>query len=248
MPNDDDMNGGGILKRINLPEIVAGPAGKAISRLVASVVDIPVAYLNARTREIQGRTDAARVVSQAVAKAVAKQAAQDPAIIERAMDALVASEYRKQSNKETIATKTIEQLQVIPNSSDADGAVAEPDPDWMNIFERHAKTRRPSAFRTYGRACLLGIRKPKSFSPKTLGFIAELDAEVAGMFERLCPSIVEGLYIPFTKDLNDNNWSELLEMQILVLLRAWVSTYFVSMFLLQRMVFRFAIRIIRCTS
>jgi len=108
------MNGGGILKGINLPEIVAGPAGKAISRLVASVVDIPVAYLNARTREIQGRTDAARVVSQAVAKAVAKQAAQDPAIIERAMDALVASEYRKQSNKETIATKTIEQLQVFP--------------------------------------------------------------------------------------------------------------------------------------
>jgi hypothetical protein len=139
LPNDDDMNGGGILKGINLPEIVAGPAGKAISRLVASVVDIPVAYLNARTREIQGRTDAARVVSQAVAKAVAKQAAQDPAIIERAMDALVASEYRKQSNKETIATKTIEQLQVIPNSSDADGAVAEPDPDWMNIFERHAE-------------------------------------------------------------------------------------------------------------
>jgi hypothetical protein len=46
MANDVVPTGGSFLDELNLPKIVAGPAGEAIARLIGGAVDIPAAWLN----------------------------------------------------------------------------------------------------------------------------------------------------------------------------------------------------------
>lgn len=215
MPNNDDTDAVGILSKFNLPEMLAGPAGKALSRLVAGITDIPTAYLQRKAQQVKDGTDARSVVSKAVAKVVARQAAADPAIVDRAMEALVAGEYRKQKNKEAIAIKTAELLE--HSSKDAELPPTPPmeiDPDWMNIFEQHAQNASTERLQDIWARVLAGeIRKPKSFSPKTLGFIAELDQEVAGVFEKYGNAIVNRDFIPKPSDLSGDVLRNLLLLE-----------------------------------
>jgi hypothetical protein len=135
------------VKQFNLPEIIAGPAGKAIARLVASAAEIPAAYLEDFAQSIKNRTSAKQIVSNEVAAAAAKLASNDHDIIARAAHNLIAKEYRRQKNEENIATIAIDLLQ----SETAGHAVAEQQPgekippsrdvdeDWLNVFEKYAE-------------------------------------------------------------------------------------------------------------
>jgi hypothetical protein len=73
-----------LLQKLNLPELIAGPAGKAISRLVAGVVEIPAAYLDSFAQSIKDKTAAKQLVSNEVAAAASKLAASDTNIVARA--------------------------------------------------------------------------------------------------------------------------------------------------------------------
>jgi Protein of unknown function (DUF2806) len=213
MPENDDTDPASIISKLNLPEMIAGQAGKALSRLVASVTDIPASYLQGKAQKIKDGTDARSAVSKAVAKAAAKQAAEDPAIVDRAVEALIASEYRKQKNKEAIATRTIEILQDSPSDTESQPP-PEIDPDWMNIFEQYAQNASSERLQDIWARVLSGeIRKPKTFSPKTLGFIAELDQEVARVFEKHANAIINNDFIPKPGSLSGDVLTEFLLLE-----------------------------------
>ena len=81
---------------------------------MAGVLEIPAAYLDDFTESIKNKRKARAIVSQEVAAAAAKFAANDTDIVARAANNLLAKEYRHQKNKEEIAKKTIEILQIEP--------------------------------------------------------------------------------------------------------------------------------------
>jgi hypothetical protein len=97
-----------IIEKLNLPEMVAGPAGKAISRLIAGLVEIPAVHLNSFAQSVKDRTAAKSLVSKAVAEAAAKLAAGDDLVVHRAAHSLLAKELRHQENKEAIAIRAAE--------------------------------------------------------------------------------------------------------------------------------------------
>jgi hypothetical protein len=88
----------GILKEFNLPQILAGPAGKAICRLIAGVVDVPVAYLDSFTHGIKGNIESRALANKEVAAAAALLVAQNEGIAARSAYNLLAKEYRHQKN------------------------------------------------------------------------------------------------------------------------------------------------------
>jgi hypothetical protein len=195
---------GNFLEQFNLPKLLAGPAGEAVSRLIGGAAEIPAAWLRRVTQGIDDKTEAKSVVSKAVADAAANLAKNDPEIVQRAAHNLLSKELRHQSNREAIARKTIELLQQDENNK---GPTSEQshhkvDEDWLNIFERYAEEASSVRLQDVWARVLSGeIRHPKTFSLQTLRFVAELDEEIAASFEKYVPSVVNEDFIPFPSSL-----------------------------------------------
>ncbi|WP_271606624.1 DUF2806 domain-containing protein [Bradyrhizobium sp. CCBAU 11434] len=200
--------GGGFLDQINIPKIVAGPAGEAISRLIGGAVDIPAAWLAQLAQGVKDRTEAKTVVSKAVADATADYAKNNPEVIQRAAHLLLAKELRHQTNREEVARKAIEYLGEEPSAK-----AEKPDDDWLNVFERYAEDASSERLRdVWGRILAGELRKPKAFSLRTLRFIAELDETVVSQFERWSSRVTDSDSVPFPPNEGDG-FSELLNLQ-----------------------------------
>jgi len=207
------------VEKLNLPEMIAGPAGKAISRLVAGAVEIPAAYLDSFAQSIKDKTEAKTLVNKEVASAAAKLAAGDSDIVARAAHNLLAKEYRHQKNKEDIARRTIEILQeetkALPAPDQQVSASPGPvDDDWLNVFEQYAEKASNARMQDLWARILAGeIRSPKAFSLKTLRFVSELDQETAKLFEKYAPFICNREAIPTPDELEGETLDELLHLQ-----------------------------------
>jgi hypothetical protein len=200
--------GGGFLDQLNLPKIVAGPAGEAISRLIGGAVDIPAAWLAQVAQGVKDRTEAKSVVSKAVADAAANLARNDPEVVQRAAHSLLAKELRHQTNREAIARKTIEHLGEEPLEQ-----TTKPDEDWLNVFERYAEDASSERLQdVWGRILAGELRQPKRFSLRTLRFISELDETVAAQFEKWSSRVSSADSIPFPPN-QGVEFSELLNLQ-----------------------------------
>ncbi|NDW02421.1 DUF2806 domain-containing protein [Salipiger sp. PrR002] len=167
-----------------LPQLVAGPAGKAISRLIGTSADIPAAYIESLAQGIRDKTKARSDISAAIAERVADMATGDAEVMARAMDSMLARSYRAQTNKEAVAKVALEELQNAPPSPDSDG----PSEDWMNKFERYAEDASSDDLRLMFGNLLAGeVRNPGGIFPATLHFVSMLDSETAKLIERVLP-------------------------------------------------------------
>ncbi|UOA30468.1 hypothetical protein DSM110093_00216 [Sulfitobacter sp. DSM 110093] len=189
MPNDnssyswlDLFSDGG------LPQILLGPAGKALSRLVGASVEYPATYIEGFSQRNKDKFDARSKISQAMADKAAELAVSDPEIMDRAMDSFLGRQYRGQRNKEAIAKITIENLQSDLPSSDENG----PSEDWINKFERYAEDASSDDLRLIYSKLLEGeVRNAGSVSPATLHFVSLLDGEVSKLIDRVLPYTID---------------------------------------------------------
>ena len=202
-----------IFAGLNLPTVIAGPAGKAISRLIAGIAEFGSAWLQGLAQQI-GDSAAARSAGQkAIGDAAAKIAASDDALVQRAVHALVAKEYRHQKNKESVVLKTID---ILKNTNDQNPLTTPPDvdDDWINVFERYAEAASSERFRDLWARVLAGqIRKSGTFSLRTLRFISELDADTAQLFEKWAPAVINGDVIQTPPQVRGTNFADLLRLQ-----------------------------------
>jgi hypothetical protein len=219
MPDDEEAPSTSlipqILEKLNLPQIIAGPAGKAISRLIASSLDIPTAYLERLSQQIRDKTAAKQLVNKSIAEAAAKLAASDDAVVGRAAYALLAKEYRHQLNKETVAFKTLEHLEekTGPNAEEPQSQTPVDD-DWLNVFEKHAENASSERLQDMWSRVLAGeIRKPGTFSLKTLSFISELDQRIASTFEQYADAIIQNDFIPQFDTISGKIFDDLMQLQ-----------------------------------
>jgi len=174
------------LEELHLPKLLAGNAGSAISRLIGAGVDIPSAWLQGVSEGIRDKTAGRSLVTKALAQQTADIAVSDPALLERAKEAFVSGLMTKQANRETIASKTLDEL----GREDIPGDTPIVDPDWMNTFSSKSELASSENIQNMWARILAGeIRKPGKFSLSTLRFISELDKETAAHFEKLSPYV-----------------------------------------------------------
>lgn len=170
-----------------IPQLLVGPAGKAISRLIGAGVDIPAAYLEGITQGIHDKTDARRQITLAISKQVAKTALNDPAIMERATANMIGRSYRAQQNKDAVVAVALENLTNDLPPPESQG----PSDDWLTKFERHAEDASSDDLRMmFGRILAGEIKSPGAISPTTLHFVSMLDSDTAELIERVLPSCV----------------------------------------------------------
>ena len=168
-----------------LPQVLAGPAGKAISRLIGAGVEIPAAYLEGIAQGIRDKSEARSQISQAIAKQAASKAIDDPEVMQRAMYNMLERSYRTQKNKDAVAKVAVEDLIDRPPTVDSEG----PSDDWMTKFERYAEDASSDELRAmFGKLLAGEAREPGTISQSTMHFVSMLDGETAKLIERVLPS------------------------------------------------------------
>jgi Protein of unknown function (DUF2806) len=193
---------------LNLPKLVAGPAGEAISRLIAGGADIPAAWLHQKAQAIKDQTEAKSLMTKTLAGASAEFAKNDPALVQRAAEAFIAKEIRHQHNREAVAAKAIEDLR---NSPEAE--TTKPDDDWLNVFSRYAEDASSERLQeTWGRILSGQLKRPKAFSLQTLRFVSELDEQIVSLFEKWSVNVASTDFIPFPANQGDQ-FTELLQLE-----------------------------------
>ncbi len=192
---DDDPNSTGIGQILEggLPQLLLGPAGKAISRLIAGAVDIPSAWLEQQSEKFRDDKNARSTIIKAVAESSGAQAAANSDIVDRAMERFASELQISQKNRETIATETIKLLEDAPPPPESEG----PTDDWLNVFQKHAENASSEKLRqTFARVLAGEIRKPGAHSLATLQFLSILDQKTAKDFEAILGWVVDSKALP----------------------------------------------------
>lgn len=134
------------------------------------------------------------MVEASIAENVALGAGADPDIAQRAMNKLARKEYRKQVNREAVASAMVEDLQDHATSAEnlATGSVptSELDDNWLNVFQRYAEDASSERLQgLWGKVLAGEVRQPGRFSSRTLRFLSEFSQSDALLFETFAKSV-----------------------------------------------------------
>lgn len=173
---------GGVLGAV--PAWVYRNAAKSFSHLMA----VPVAHLQGKAAEVKSIYDARVQVNKALGKALAKRAAEGVTTIEieSAFQAQANKILRQRQNVNNVVKQAALELTSLP--ADAQGEpVNEISEDWLNAFESEAVNMSSEHMQRLFAKMLVGeIRRPSSFSIKTVKLMSQLDNDVAVTFRRFC--------------------------------------------------------------
>lgn len=179
-------------------------AAKAIAHLIGSGANAGAAWINIATAKgqqhqqaIEDETRARSVFYKALSKAAAESGSKDPEMIERAINRLAGKGLREQINREEIAKKT---AKIVDEDSAVGSDAAPPEDDWLNYFSSHAEQASSERLQdTWARVLAGEIRKPGSFSFRTLQFVSLLDQNTAKIIEEVADEVFDGVMIPFAQ-------------------------------------------------
>jgi hypothetical protein len=187
----------------NLPGPVKKGLLSAVGALVGGLTEIPLAWVRRPASAINDVTDGRALVAVELAKAVAKEATEDPAVLQAAAEIYLPTAVRKAANRVRIAQLTAEHVAEL----DSDGAEASaPDVDWMNAFVRLAEDASSERLQDlFGRILAGEVVHPGSFSLSTVRIVAELDQSIAKDFSLVWARSV-GDRVDYGPDFQEGDW------------------------------------------
>lgn len=170
--------------QIPLPPEIKKSLWKSVGRLITGLVDVPVAYLEAKVQQIKTEANALTLVTKNASEAAAKEFGQDQFLIDRTVNHFGSKLLREQINREKTVQLAFDDLKANPPKEDAK---AEIDPDWLEMFSRIAETKSNEDVQLFLSKILSGeIRNPGTFSPKTIQTLSLLDQNTAKIFQAFC--------------------------------------------------------------
>lgn len=175
---------GSYIDGIPLPPEIKKSLWKSLGRLITGLVDVPVAYLEAKSQKIRSQADALSLVTRKAGEAAANKFGTDEKLIERTVNYFGQKLLNEQINRETIVSKAIEDLKNDPPSEDSQRDI---DDDWLEMFARIAEQKSNEDIQLFLSKILAGeIRKPGSFSPQSINLLSLLNQDIAQLFQRFC--------------------------------------------------------------
>ncbi|MET4084241.1 hypothetical protein ABIB40_004215 [Pedobacter sp. UYP30] len=215
------------IDHIPLPPGIKKSLWKSVGRLITGLVDVPVAYLEAKVQQIRTEANALTLVTKNASDAAAKEFGQDQYLIDRTVNHFGSKLLREQINREKTVQLALDDLKANKPKEDSKNEI---DPDWLELFSRIAETKSNEDVQLFLSKILSGeIRKPGTFSPKTIQTLSLLDQNTAAIFQSFCnisfemPELGDGMTCVFPDPLGSpgNNglssiglsYSELTQLQ-----------------------------------
>lgn len=167
--------------------LVRRNAFKAFAQLCTAAIEIPVAHLEGITAEKRAETKARIKIIDTQANQIASQMEVDPEYARIAVRKFGQKIVREQVNLDSIAVIAVEELSNADHTKDDEG-IHRPDisEDWLNAFEKEACDKSSDEMRLlFGKILAGEIKKPSTFSIRTIKILSQLDNQAASVFHVL---------------------------------------------------------------
>ena len=170
---------------------------KAIGQLSSAAIDIPVAYLTGKADERRAETAARIRLIDTSAAQIAQQMQTDPEYARVAVQKFGQRVLREQVNLDMISQRAASEILDAGDStgqSAPEEAVDTINDDWLNVFETEARQKSTEEMQAFFGKILAGeIRKPGSYSTRTVRILSSLDQDIANHFAKLCSMCISTL-------------------------------------------------------
>jgi hypothetical protein len=191
--------------KVALGFLVTGVTAET-TRGIAAVLKLGRVHVQRLTQATKGQMEAESAITKELTKATKKAIRTTANISERSALFYENEQLRKQISREAILLETVEDLQLDPPTPGTTGA---PSDDWLNVFVSYAERASSNSLRKIWARVLSGeIRKPGSFSFRTMQFMSVLDPELAESVKLALSCAIESKYIPMNGPLSKNPYYE----------------------------------------
>lgn len=176
---------------LGVPAPIKKNAFKAFAQLCSATIYIPVAHLEGKAAEKRAETQTRIKIIDTSAEQIAKQMDTNPEYARIAEKKYGQKIVREQVNLDIISENAAQEL-AIKSHEDANNETKESigdeiSEDWLNIFEKEACNKSSEDMRLlFGKILAGEIRKPSSYSIKTIRLISQLYNQAAKFFQICC--------------------------------------------------------------
>lgn len=164
---------------------------KAFGQLCTAAVDIPVSKLEARAAEIRAASSARIKIIETEGEQISEQLSVPKEYVSKASEKFASKVVKEQLNLDQIGLNAANDLKQENFENTENQTVNEITDDWLNEFENYAKLKSSDDMRLiFGKILSGEIRKPGTFSIRTVRLISQLDNNAARLFQLLCSQSV----------------------------------------------------------
>ena len=175
-----------------IPAPIRKNAFKAFDRLCSALIDVPVGALERRSAEKRAETEARIKIIEENTAQIVGQMKVPPEYVRRAGNKFAEKIIREQVNLDKISAIAANELQKEESASSTNqsadsGEEKTINDDWLNNFEAEARQKSTEDMQLrFGRILAGEIKKPESYSIKTVKILGELNQNDAILFKKLC--------------------------------------------------------------
>lgn len=169
-----------------IPKPIRKNALKAFAQLCTAAVEIPVAHLEGIAAEKRAETRARIKIIDTQANLIASQMEVDPEYARVAVKKYGQKIIREQVNLDAITEIAAEELTNSAQVNIDNTEIPDISQDWLNVFEKEACDKSSDEMRLlFGKILAGEIKKPSSYSIKTIKTLSLLDNQAANVFHTL---------------------------------------------------------------
>ncbi|PIF74402.1 uncharacterized protein DUF2806 [Variovorax sp. 54] len=167
----------------DIPAVIKKNIGKAFGQLMK----IPGAWIDGTAAEIKAHSEARVALTKATAKSIAKKIDIDDSIAVIAAETHASKILRQTVNTAKVLQHAASDIKRDPPP--ADQAISDITDDWLNAFEQEAVNMSSEQMqKLFGKILAGEIRRPTTYSIRTVKLMAQLDNRAAELFRNLCSS------------------------------------------------------------
>ncbi|MCG2598250.1 MULTISPECIES: DUF2806 domain-containing protein [Burkholderiales] len=186
-----------------VPAPIRKNAWKAFGRLCTAAVEYPVALIEGVVAEKRAETRARVHLIDVSANQIAEQMKTDPEYARSAATKFAQKIVRERVNVDKIAGIAADELNSATTTQDITSETVAISDDWLNVFESEAAQMSSEQMQhLFGKILAGEIRKPSSYSLRTIKLMAQLDNKAASLFRLLC-SLSISLRTPESNEILD---------------------------------------------
>lgn len=164
---------------------------KAFGQLCTAAVDVPVAKLQSKAAEIRAESNARIQIIEKQGEQISEQLSVPKEYINKASEKFASKIVKEQLNLDEIGFNAANNLKNEKYDEKEQQTTDEISDDWLNDFENHAKLKSSDDMKLiFGKILSGEIRKPGSFSIRTVRLLSQLDNQAARVFQLLCSQSV----------------------------------------------------------
>ena len=171
-----------------IPAPLRKNAAKVFTRLCTAAVEYPVTLIEGAIAERRAELRARVKLIETSADQIAAQMQTNPEYARAAVAKFGQKILRERANIDQIVQIAAEELKSEPLSNEPEQPEASSiSDDWLNVFETEAAPMTSEQMKKlFGKILSGEIRRPQSYSIKTIRLVAQVDNRVAALFRLLC--------------------------------------------------------------